>query len=183
MSLTEDKKNVLEELWRASYPLRPKELSERLKFNFPTLMMHLVGLKKLGYVESPKEGYYVIAGKGREALGFPPLTEKLAKSLLSPFPNEKAFYFFSGIGNYLGIYTNSLEDFCEKIRTIEVHSIEFHINRGDFENWLSGLGDIELAKKISLLKKQNLAGEELRQAICQIFKNRCDEIKRILEWS
>jgi hypothetical protein len=180
MSLTGDKKNVLEELRRASYPLKPKEISESMKFNFPTLMMHLVGLKKLGYVECPKEGYYFITEKGKEALGFPPLTQQLAWSLLSPLPNEKAFYFFSGIGNYLGVYANSLEDFCEKIRTIEVQSIEFHINRGDFENWLSGLGDTELAKKVSLLKKQNLTGNELRQGIYQTIKDRCQEIKRTL---
>lgn len=36
MSLNRDKKRILEELWKASASLRPKELSDRLSFNFPT---------------------------------------------------------------------------------------------------------------------------------------------------
>jgi len=179
MSLNEDKKRILEELWKASASLRPKELSARLNFNFATLIMHLVGLKKLGYVDCPTEGYYAITGKGKEALGFPPLTSQLVKVLLSPLPNEKAFHFFSGIGNYSGVSASSLKDFCEKAGAIDLQSMEFHINRRDFENWLTGLGDLELAKKISLLKKQNLTGEELRQAVCQTVKDRYEEIKRI----
>jgi hypothetical protein len=32
----------------------------------------------------------------------------------------------------------------------------------DFENWLTGLGDLEIAKKMCILKNQSLTGEELR---------------------
>jgi hypothetical protein len=181
MSLTEDKKRVLEELWKASPPLRPEELSDRLDFTLPTLMMHLVGLKKLGYIDCPTEGYYAMTEKGKEALGFPPLTQQLARNLLSRLPNEKTFYFFTGIGNYSGVSASSLEDFCEKARTIDLQSVEFHTKRGDFENWLNGLGDVELAKKMSLLKKQNLTGEELRQAVCRTVKDRYEEIRTVPE--
>lgn len=180
MSLKEDKRKILIHLWKAPCSLKPKEISKRLKFKFPSLMMHLVGLKRMGYVNCPEKGYYTITGTGKEVLGFPPLTQQLATTLLSPIPIEKAFYFFTGIGNYSGISANSLEDFCEKIETTDNRSVKFHMLRGDFEKWFDGIGDKELARKISLLHGQNLTGEQLRKAIYEMVKNRFEEIKTIL---
>jgi len=143
-------------------------------------MMHLLGLKRMGYVECPEKGCYAITRKGREVLGFPELNQEFARGLMSPVSKEKAFYFFTGIGDYTGVCANSLEDFCENIRIIDSRSFEFHMNRGDFENWFNGLGDTELARKISLLKMEDLNNEELRKVIYQIVRNRCKEMKAIL---
>lgn len=178
--LKQDKKVILEELWKASRSLRARDLCETLNFYFPSFMMHLLGLKRMGYVECPEKGCYAITRKGREVLGFPELNQEFARGLLSPVPNEKAFYFFTGIGDYIGICANSLEDFCENIRIIDSRSFEFHMNRGDFENWFNGLGDTELARKISLLKTEDLNKEELRKVIYQTVRNRCKEMKAIL---
>lgn len=179
MSLPHNKLRILEELWKASVPIRPKKLSERMGFSFPALMMHLIGLKRLGYVRS-ENGYYSITNDGRKALNFPVLNFNLAKKLLSPVPKEKAFYFFKGIGNYLGVYATSLEDFYEKIKLVDAESIEFHLERCDFTIWLEGLGDIELAKKIRFLKDGNKKGEELRNLTVEIVKQRIEELKRFV---
>ena len=178
MSLTEDKRKILEGLWESLHAITPMELSNKLKMHFPALMMHLVWLKRMGYVYSSKKGYYAITDKGKEILGFPRLTHKLAKEILSSLPNERSFYFFTGIGDYTGNFAKSLEEFSDFLREINIQSIEFHMSRGDFERWISDLGDKELAKRMGLLKKQGLAGIDLRRAIYQTVKTRCQEVKR-----
>jgi hypothetical protein len=51
--------------------------------------------------------------------------------------------------------------------------VEFHFNHGDFESWFTGLGDVELVRKIALLKEKRLVGEELRAKLRQIVEDRC----------
>jgi predicted transcriptional regulator len=180
MSLGKVKRDILEELWKESAPLRATDLSKRLNSKYQLVMMHIVELEKMGYVESTQKGYYSITQPGREALGFPLLTVGFAKKIVSPLPLEKAFHFFTGIGNYTGTFATSLQDFCEKIQTIDKRSVRFHFSRGDFERWFEFIGDRELAKKTSLLKGQNLSDEQLRQSLYEIVRNRCSEIKTIL---
>jgi len=73
----------------------------------------------------------------------------------------------------------SLGDFCEKIQKIDIGSIEFHLNRGDFEAWFTGLGDAELAKKTALIRERKMSGEELRSKLYQVVKSRCEELAKI----
>ena len=79
---------------------------------------------------------------------------------------EKAFYFFTSIGNYTGEKARSLEEFLEKIKEIDIKSLEFHLYRGDFERWIREvLGIKELAEKMDEIQKLNLKGETLRTLI------------------
>jgi hypothetical protein len=49
-------------------------------------------------------------------------------------------------------------------------SLEFHLYRGDFENWLREVcKDSELAEAVGNLKADNLKGEELRKALLRII--------------
>jgi alpha-amylase len=81
-------------------------------------------------------------------------------------PREKAFYFFSSIGNYTGVSALSLKEFIEKINEVNVKSLEFHLNRGDFEKWVNDvLQDVELAVDIRRLQRLNLVGEALRNQL------------------
>lgn len=86
--------------------------------------------------------------------------------ILRPVPREKAFYFFTSIGNYTGVSASSLKEFVEKINEVNVKSLEFHLYRGDFEKWIDEvLQDKELAEGIRRLQKVNLAGEVLRNQL------------------
>jgi len=60
-----------------------------------------------------------------------------------------------------------------------LNSIEFHLRRGDFEAWITELGDAELARKISLIKKQRVVGEELRKKLCETVQKRIEELTKI----
>jgi hypothetical protein len=78
-------------------------------------------------------------------------------------PREKAFYFFTSIGNYTGASASSLKEFMEKINEVNVKSLEFHLYRGDFEKWISEvLQEGELAGDIRRLQRLNPMGESLR---------------------
>jgi DNA-binding MarR family transcriptional regulator len=180
MSLSRVKKDILEKLWEDSVPLQAADLSRRLNLKYQVVLMNISELEKMGYVESKQKGYYSITEPGREALGLPLLTAELAQKIVSPVPVERAFHFFTGIGNYTGVSATSLQDFCEKIKTIDKRSVRFHFSRGDFEKWFEFLGDKELAKRTSLLKKKEMSDEQFKDALYNLVKNRCSEIKIIL---
>jgi alpha-amylase len=94
------------------------------------------------------------------------MTLDTASKILRTVPREKAFYFFTSIGNYTGTSASSLKEFMEKINEVNVKSLEFHLNRGDFEKWMSEvLQDTELAGDIKKLQKLNLTANSLRDQL------------------
>jgi len=175
MRLNPIKKTILEVMARESRPRKPKDIAKKIGLNFSSCMMHILGLKKAGYVSSPEKGYYQITALGRKILE-PKISKELAASLLSPVAPEKAFYFYNGINQYSGLHATSLLDFCEKIKDADVKSVEFHFFRGDFERWLESIGDQELAKKIGVIREKEASGEELRRLVYEAAKTRCNEL-------
>jgi hypothetical protein len=161
-------------------PQTPKEIANKVALNFSSCMMHLLGLKKAGYVTSPSKGFYRITGSGRDALK-PKLGKDEALYLLSPVAREKAFHFYTGLHQYTGIHATGLCDFSEKIRHIDPKSIEFHYARKDFDRWFESLGDHELAKQLGSIQDKDTSGEKLRRLIYEITKARCDELTRLTQ--
>lgn len=93
------------------------------------------------------------------------MKENISK-ILKTLPREKAFYFFTSIGNYTGESASSLKEFLEKINGVNVKSLEFHLYRGDFEKWIAEvLEDKELAEEIRRLQKISLTGDALRNKL------------------
>jgi hypothetical protein len=87
------------------------------------------------------------------------------------------FYFCVEIGKYTGISAASYEDFLASIRRVEAKSLNFHIERGDFEKWVSDvLKDEELAKEIGELKNRKLRGQALRNRLYGIVFERHKEL-------
>jgi hypothetical protein len=179
MSISPVKRLILETMWTLDEPAKAADIAKETKLDFPKVMMHIIGLTRIGYVETPEKGRYAITEKGRKALGFPEIDKEQADKILAYLPMEKSFHFYADIGKPLNIQAVSLQDFCDKILKIDVHSIEFHVNRGDFETWFMGLGDIELARKTLLIKDQKHLGEELRKRLYEAVKNRCEELAKI----
>jgi hypothetical protein len=95
-------------------------------------------------------------------------------------PTHEAFHFYIDIGDPTGEVATSLGDFLDKLRATDVCSIEFHFQRQDFEKWIRDVvGDDELSKRISVVNR-TAHGEELREQIMKIVKNRLDELARTL---
>lgn len=96
------------------------------------------------------------------------MKEEVKAGIFKIVPREKAFYFFTSIGNYTGVSASSLKEFVEKINEVNVKSLEFHLYRGDFEKWVTEvLQDEELSEELRKLQKLNLNGEPLRN---QLYK-------------
>jgi len=179
MGLVEAKMKILEKLWEEGQPMKSKEVAQKVGLGIAATTMHLLGLKKTGHVVAPQHGYYAITELGKEALGLPKIDKAQATKVLSHLPADKAFHFYTGMHEYLGVHANSLSDFCDKVEKVSVKSVEFHVSRRDFENWFKSLGDTELAKRMSVIHSMNLHGEDLKKKVHEAAKLRLEELKRL----
>ncbi len=172
MSLSPIKQEILEIMLLHEKPMKAMEIAKETKKEFPPVMMHLLGLVRMGYVSSPEKGQYVITEKGKEALGIPETSKEKATAILAYAPHDKAFHFYGDVGKPLNLHAHNLRDFANKLERADIASIEFHTKRGDFEAWFNGLGDVELAKRVALLKQRNVVGEDLRRQLREIVEQR-----------
>jgi len=176
MSVGQAKRKILEVLWEAGKPLKSREVAKQMRLRIPSSTMHLLRLRKEGYVSTPEKGYYAITNLGKEMIGLPRIDKERALDILRAVPLEKSFHFYTETDRYTGVYAKSLNDLCSKIQTVDIRSVEFHVPRGDLEFWFHDLGDSELAKRISLIKGTGLSGEDLRKKVYETVKSRCEEL-------
>jgi len=91
---------------------------------------------------------------------------------------EEAFYFFTSIGNYTGQSAASLDEFLQKIKDVNIKSLEFHLHREDFEKWIAQtLGDAKLAEDIKGLRNLKVAGPSLRDRLYFLVSRRLKDLK------
>lgn len=107
-----------------------------------------------------------------------PVLDKAAISkILRTVPRHEGFQFFRGLGDSTEKVATSLTDFVEKMRVVDIRSVNFHFKRQDFEKWIRDvMGDAELSRRISRMRKE-AHGENLRNEIVQIVKGRLEELK------
>jgi hypothetical protein len=179
MSISPVKRLILETMWMLDKPAKAQEIAKDTGVQFPAVMMHIIGLAKMECVKSPEKGFYVITERGRKSLGIMEVDKDKAAEILAYQPAEKAFHFYADVGKPLNAFAASLGDFCDKIRSIDVSAVEFHVHRGDFEAWFTGLGDAELVRKTLLVREQKMFGEELRNKLCEVVGKRVEELAKM----
>ncbi|MQY62475.1 hypothetical protein GH146_04225 [archaeon] len=179
MSAGKIRGKILSVLWTAGKPITLQVITERVGLDSSSTMEYLLGLIKAKYVSVPQKHYYVITNLGKQAIGLPPVDKNLAQNILGSLQLEKAFHFYYDINQYSGVHATSLNDFVDKIQTVNLKCIEFHVPRRDFELWIRSLGDIELSKKVEMLRMRHLSGETLRKEIYETVKSRCEELTRL----
>ena len=179
MRLNPVKRKILEEMAQHAQPRRPKEIAEKVGVNFSSCMMHILGLKKAGYVSSPVKGYYKITDLGVDIVDIQ-VGEGEVASILASLGPDKTFYFYTGVDQYSGMRADSLFDFSEKIKDVSITSLEFHLVREDFERWLKSIGDVKLAKKLAVIREKGVSGEELRSLIYEAVKIRYEVLQESL---
>ena len=172
---------ILVELWALGKPMTVQALAEKIGLASSSTMGYLLGLIKAKYVSVPQKHYYKITEMGKKAIGIPKLDKELAQCILTSVPLEKAFHFYFDIDNYSGIYANSLKEFFDKLQILDISSIVFHLSRKDFENWIRSLGDVELSKRLTLIRAAKLSGESLRNRIQETISSRYEELKNLLD--
>ena len=100
------------------------------------------------------------------------LTRGDAKEILRDLPKENAFYFYRAVDNPILLHSRNLGDFLAVLKMVEAGSIDFHLNRGDFENWVAMLGDTTLASRINQIRGEGLAAEEQRTRLIGAVRSR-----------
>jgi tryptophan 2,3-dioxygenase len=64
-------------------------------------------------------------------------------------PNE-SFHFYEAIGKPTGQNASNLTEFLETVKSVKTESLQFHLERKDFQNWIEKtLGDTTLARRIA----------------------------------
>jgi len=107
------------------------------------------------------------------------LDKATVSRILRTVPSHEGFHFFRAPGDSTGKIATNLADFVEKLRTVDIRSVNFHFPRQDFEKWLRDIiGDAELSRRINRIRKE-IHGEKLRSEIIQIVKKRIDELKEL----
>ena len=147
-----------------------KEFTEMVGLTLGQTLGYLRGLVKAGFVRKVKRRY-LISREGRIAL-----------KALSPVPEGMEFHFYTGIDRYTGFSAKTLKDFCGHLKEVDVGALEFHVSRGDFENWITSVfGDTKLANKITRIRESKLGGESLRNKILGATEARYNKFGKLME--
>ena len=106
------------------------------------------------------------------------LSDETVQKILRKVPNQEAFYFSRGIGDYTGQVAASLAEFAEMLRTVDSKAIDFHMERRDFERWIRNvLGDEELAQNVN--RTMGWQGDKLRNELVLITMKRLEDLNRM----
>ncbi|NLF87232.1 hypothetical protein GX563_00250 [Candidatus Bathyarchaeota archaeon] len=103
------------------------------------------------------------------------LTEKGKNAIktIHRVPDDKAFNFYVAVDKPLGFSAHSLEELYRLIKQVTSDSLDFHVSRGDFENWLRDIiGDRQLALDFSGPRAAGLHGEDLRKRLVSAMDRR-----------
>jgi alpha-amylase len=106
--------------------------------------------------------------------------ELAAKRMLRRLPIGKGFTFFYEFARPSGLTVHSIDEFYSILKKVDISSIRFHMERGDFERWLSQVvGDNKLADELTKISNKKLRGESLRKRILATVERRIKELKGI----
>jgi alpha-amylase len=110
--------------------------------------------------------------------------ELAAKRLLRRLPSGMGFTFSYEFARSSDLTVHSLVEFVSALKKIDVSSIMFHMERRDFERWLSFVvGDAELADQIAKItvSKKKMGGETLRSKVLAATEKRIRQLKKIAD--
>ncbi len=154
--MTEEQLVVLKAMNEITSSIDLNAFSKRVGLTPDQTIERVQELVKSGLVRK-RGGGYGITEKGKAVL-----------KAITPVPKETAFHFYMEVGHPTGFSAESIKEFYEIVKRVAVESLEFHLYRGDFENWVKAVfKDEALAAKLFSLKNANVKEEELRQGILQ----------------
>ena len=132
------------------------EFAHKMDLTPNQILQDMQDLAKEGFLKKVGGGY-AITEKGKTAL-----------KVVAPVPEGKRFQFYNSLGNPTGLSAGSVKEFRDAALKVDADSLEFHLYRGDFENWFrTTLNDEVFADELATIKKTDLKGEELKKAIAK----------------
>jgi len=102
--------------------------------------------------------------------------DQQAIKILRSVSDVEAFYFYENIGRSTGKCAKNLMDFLKTVNMIKLESLQFHLERKDFQKWFKEtLGDHQLAERMENVPITK--GEELRARVKEILEYRLRELQ------
>ena len=97
-------------------------------------------------------------------------------TILRTVGDNEAFNFYEALGKPTGETARNLSDFLEKVKSVKLESLVFHLQRNDFQNWIEKtLGDSKLARKLGMISSSNR--DDIRMNIHRTVENRIKELR------
>ncbi len=153
--------NVLKTMSEATNRMDINAFSQAVNLTPDEVMSMFQQLTVEGFLHKVGAGYS-LTEKGKNII-------KITHRIL----DDKAFSFYVAVDKPLGFSAHSLEEFYRLIKQVTSDSLDFHISRGDFENWLrDALLDRQLALDFSGPRAAGLHGEDLRKRLISTMDNR-----------
>jgi predicted transcriptional regulator len=159
--LKEEQIKIIKTMNEATGRIDLNTLAQIINLDKTQTIIQIQELAKQGALRKVGSGYCVTE-KGKATL-----------KAFTPISKETRFQFYNKIGHPTVYFAQSLEEFYKRIKQIGVDSIEFHLYRGDFDNWITDIFlDAELAEELGKIKSSSIRGENLRKAILQTIETK-----------
>lgn len=161
--MIEEQLKVLKAMSEVTSRIDMNGFAQMVGLNLNQTIEHMQELVNAGLIKKVGSGYG-ITEKGRTLL-----------KAITPVPKDMAFHFYMTLGQPTGFSAESLKDFYEIVKRVTVESLEFHLYREDFENWIKAVfKDAALADALANLRGSQLKGEDLRQGILKAIAAKFD---------
>lgn len=161
MPLKEVQFKVLKTLSEATNRMDITMFAKKVDLDPNQTIHQIQELAKEGFLQKVGSGYG-ITDKGRAVL-----------KAFNPVPEMMSFRFYAGMGQPLDLTAWTLAEFYKIIKEVSVDSLEFHLYRGDFENWLNqACKESDTAQEIGAFKAEGLKGEDLRVQILKMLDSK-----------
>jgi DNA-binding Lrp family transcriptional regulator len=149
--LDEEEFKVLKTLSEVTNRMDVNMFSKKVNLNPTETIEQVQQLARDGFLQKVGNGYG-ITERGKTAL-----------KVLASVAEDMGFQFYFAYGKPSDFIVDTLEDFYMVIKQINAESIEFHLYRGDFENWIKeAIQDPHLAYDFGTVRAFGLKGEALR---------------------
>ena len=161
--MKDEELKVLKVMSEVTHRMDLNEFAHMVGLTMNEAMHCMQELAKLGHLKK------VVGGYG--------LTEK-GKAVLkaqAPVPEGLEFRFYVALGQPTNASARSLKEFYETVKTIDAASLEFHLYRGDFVNWVqAAVKDEDFAGELESVRQSELTGESLRKRIAWVIEKHYD---------
>ena len=157
--MKEESFKVLKTMSEATSRMDINMFAKKVNLNPSQTLLQIQELAKEGFLQKVGGGYG-ITEKGKSAL-----------KVFTPVPEEMGFHFYLGIDQPSDLTSKTLAEFYRAMKQVSVGSLEFHLYKGDFENWLKeACKDPKLADEVGGVKATGLKVEELRAELLKVLE-------------
>jgi len=156
--MNEDQYKILKTMNEATSRMDLNMFAQKVNLTPNQTIQQVQELAKKGYLRKVGNGFGV-ADKAKAFL-----------KAFEPVPKEMAFHFYNGLDRPTECNAQTLEEFYSAIKQVGAESLEFHLYRSDFENWIKEVyKDPELANEIGKIKAAGLKDDALRKELLKVL--------------